>query len=85
MKHKKSTTTFFLLFMMLNTLLYSQDYAEYYSLTSTAYTHYVQKEYNEAIDKFKTAFDKFYPFFNDVETMKKCYLAIGDKEGAYQA
>jgi tetratricopeptide (TPR) repeat protein len=71
--------------MAINTILYSQNYGEYYQLVATAQTHYVNKEYKEAIEKFKIAFDKFYPFLGDVEIMKKCYLAIGDKKGAYQA
>jgi tetratricopeptide (TPR) repeat protein len=64
--------------------LHAQNYKEYYQLTTIANTHFVQKEYNEAIDKFNTAFDKFYPFIEDLQTLKKCYIAIGDKENAYQ-
>ncbi|MDR0619644.1 MAG: hypothetical protein LBG17_07080 [Bacteroidales bacterium] len=73
------------LFIVINTVLHSQNYKEYYQLTATAQTHYVRKEYKEAIEKFKIAFNMFYPFFEDVEIMKKCYLAAGDKESAYQA
>jgi tetratricopeptide (TPR) repeat protein len=81
----KNTIILALIFLFSTSLSAQKDYSEYYNLIGRGYTEYVQKDYHKAIETFELTFSKYYPFPNDVNVLKECYLAIDDKEKAYQA
>lgn len=61
-----------------------KDYSQYYDLMNRGYTEYANKEYQKAIEIFDMAFSNYYPFPDDVNMLKKCYLAIDNKHKAYE-
>lgn len=81
----KQTVILTLIFLFSFHLSSQNDYTGYYQLTGEGYTHYANGEYQKAIAIFELAFSNYYPFPDDVDMLKKCYLAIEDKEKAYGA
>ena len=63
----------------------AKDYTQYYKLCNEALTYKALEKYQEAIETFNKAFALEFPFPDDINELKECYLVIGDKENAYQA
>ena len=80
----KKTTL--IIIVLINTIYsFSQiNYKNYYAQTSLAYTEIASKNYHNAITIFDSTFNKYYPFTDDLKALTKCYLAIGNKDKAYE-
>ena len=69
-----------------STTLFSQDeYKDYYKKISLAYKEIALKNHQNAITIFESTFNNYYPFTDDLKALSKCYLAIGNKEKAYES
>jgi hypothetical protein len=81
----KTTTLIFSIFFFKIFIFSQENYKNYYSQISLAYTEIAKKNYNNAITIFDSTFNKYYPFTDDLKALGKCYLTIGNNEKAYES
>lgn len=60
----------------------NKTYTAYYEKTTKAFIAKIENNYDQAAALYEEAFSDYYPFHDDMASLRDCYLALGDTNRA---